>query len=72
VNARHIKNVPGRKTNRQQTGICDSKRFAGLLRHGLVKGSFIPPPEYVRECRVAKKVEKAMIAAIEKIPILLF
>ncbi len=38
VNARHVKNVPGRKTD-----ICDSKWLAGLLRHGLVNGSFIPP-----------------------------
>jgi len=37
VNARHIKNVPGRKTD-----IEDSKWLAGLLRNGLVKGSFIP------------------------------
>jgi len=38
VNARHIKNVPGRKTD-----IKDSKWIAGLLRHGLLRGSFIPP-----------------------------
>jgi transposase len=37
ANARHIKNVPGRKTD-----ICDSKWLAGLLRHGLLKKSFIP------------------------------
>lgn len=37
VNARHIKNVPGRKTD-----ISDSKWLAGLLRHGLLKASFIP------------------------------
>jgi len=38
VNPKHIKNVPGRKTD-----ISDSRWLAGLLRHGLVKGSFIPP-----------------------------
>jgi len=37
VNARDIKNVPGRKTD-----ISDSKWLAGLLRHGLIRGSFIP------------------------------
>lgn len=37
VNARHIKNVPGRKTD-----IEDSKWLAGLLKHGLLRGSFIP------------------------------
>ncbi len=45
VNARHIKNVPGRKTD-----IEDSKWLAGLLRLGLLKGSFIPLAE-VREWR---------------------
>lgn len=37
VNARHIKNVPGRKTD-----IADSKWLASLLKHGLLRGSFIP------------------------------
>ncbi len=37
VNARHVKNVPGRKTD-----IEDSRWLAGLLRVGLLKGSFIP------------------------------
>ena len=45
VNARHVKNVPGRKTD-----IADSRWLAGLLRYGLVKGSFIPP-KHVREWR---------------------
>jgi transposase len=52
VNARHIKNVPGRKTD-----ICDSKWLAGLLRHGLVKGSFIPP-EDIREFRELSRLRK--------------
>lgn len=38
VNARHIKNVPGRKTD-----VKDAEWIADLLRHGLVRGSFIPP-----------------------------
>jgi transposase len=45
VNARDIKNVPGRKTD-----IKDSEWLAGLLRHGLLRSSFIPP-KYVREWR---------------------
>ena len=46
VNARHIKNVPGRKTD-----IEDSRWLAGLLQHGLLRGSFIPAKEirYWRE-----------------------
>jgi transposase len=52
VNARHIKNVPGRKTD-----IADSQWLAGLLRHGLLKGSFIPPKE-VREWRDLTRMRK--------------
>jgi transposase len=40
VNAQHIKRVPGRKTDVQ-----DSEWLAELLQHGLVKASFIPPME---------------------------
>jgi len=52
VNARHIKNVPGRKTD-----IGDSKWLAGLLRHGLFKGSFIPS-ENIREWRELTRLRK--------------
>lgn len=45
VNARHFKNVPGRKTD-----LGDSQWLAGLLRNGMLKGSFIPSKE-VREWR---------------------
>lgn len=38
VNARHIKQVPGRKTD-----VMDAEWIADLLRHGLLRGSFIPP-----------------------------
>ena len=37
VNARHIKNVPGRKTD-----VKDCQWIAHLLQYGLLKGSFIP------------------------------
>ena len=37
VNARHVKNVPGRKTD-----VMDCQWLAGLLAHGLVRGSFVP------------------------------
>jgi transposase len=37
VNAHHIKAVPGRKTD-----VKDSEWIADLLRHGLLRGSFIP------------------------------
>ena len=38
ANARHVKNVPGRKTDVQ-----DSEWLCKLLRNGLLRGSFIPP-----------------------------
>src|SRR5712692_4417436 len=37
ANAQHIKGVPGRKTD-----VKDSEWIADLLRHGLIKGSFVP------------------------------
>jgi transposase len=45
VNARHIKQVPGRKTDK-----ADSAWLASLLRHGLLEASFVPAVE-VRELR---------------------
>jgi transposase len=39
VNARHIKTVPGRKTD-----LKDCEWMADLLRHGLLRGSFVPEP----------------------------
>jgi transposase len=36
-NANHIKNVPGRKTD-----VKDAEWIANLLRHGLIRGSFVP------------------------------
>ncbi len=45
VNAKHIKNVPGRKTD-----VKDAEWIADLLRHGLLEGSFIPSREQ-RELR---------------------
>jgi transposase len=38
VNAKHVKQVPGRKTD-----VKDAEWLAELLRMGLLKGSFIPP-----------------------------
>jgi transposase len=46
VNAHHIKAVPGRKTD-----LRDAEWIADLLRHGLVRGSYIPdrPQRELRE-----------------------
>ena len=45
VNAQHIKHVPGRKTD-----VKDCEWIAQLLQCGLLRGSFIPPPE-IRDLR---------------------
>ena len=45
VNAAHIKNVPGRKTD-----VSDSAWIARLLEHGLLRGSFVPEPP-IRDLR---------------------
>jgi transposase len=46
VNARHVKAVPGRKTDAK-----DCEWLADLLRHGLLRGSFVPdrPQRELRE-----------------------
>ena len=58
VNARDIKNVPGRKTD-----IGDSKWLAGLLRHGLLRGSFIPS-KTVREWRDLTRLRKKYVQTV--------
>lgn len=55
VNARHIKNVPGHKTDKK-----DSEWIAKLLLSGLLKGSFIPSPA-IRELRVLYRQRKKLI-----------
>ena len=58
VNARHVKNVPGRKTD-----VLDSEWLCKLLRSGLVRGSFIPPKE-VRELRDLTRYKRKLIQTI--------
>jgi transposase len=55
VNARHIKAVPGRKTD-----VRDSEWLAELLRHGLVRGSFVPDRAQ-RELREVTRYRTALI-----------
>jgi transposase len=50
VNARHVKNVPGRKTD-----VSDAQWLAQLGAHGLVRGSFVPP-EPIRQLRDLTRV----------------
>jgi transposase len=55
VNARHIKAVPGRKTD-----VRDCEWLADLLRHGLLKASFIPPLE-IREVRELVRYRQTVV-----------
>jgi transposase len=55
VNAAHIKQVPGRKTD-----IHDCVWIAQLLEHGLLRGSFVPPAP-IREVRDLTRYRKALI-----------
>jgi transposase len=54
-NARHMSNVPGRKTDR-----VDAEWTAQLLRHGLIKKNFIPPPP-LRELRQLTRTRRKLI-----------
>ena len=58
VNARHIKNVSGRKTD-----IKDSQWIAQLLLSGLLRGSFIPPKP-IRELRDLTRTRKKIVNQI--------
>lgn len=56
-NARHIKNVPGRKTD-----VKDAEWLAQLLRHGLIAPSFVPPKE-IRELRDLTRFRRKLVEA---------
>jgi transposase len=55
VNARHVKNVPGRKTD-----IADAVWLADVAAHGMVRPSFVPPPE-VRELREITRYRRTQV-----------
>ena len=55
VNAQHLKAVPGRKTD-----VRDAEWIAELLAHGLLRGSFVPPPS-VRELRELTRYRTSLI-----------
>lgn len=55
VNARHVKAVPGRKTD-----VKDAEWLAELLRHGLLKASFVPERPH-RELRELVRYRRTLI-----------
>jgi transposase len=58
TNARHMRNVPGKKTD-----IKDAEWIASLLRAGLLHGSFIPPLN-IRELRQMTRYRKNVVEDI--------
>jgi transposase len=55
LNATHMRNVPGRKTD-----VCDAGWIAQLVEHGLVRPSFVPPPP-IRRLRDLTRYRSALI-----------
>ena len=55
VNARHVKHVPGRKTD-----VRDCEWLARLLECGLLRGSFVPPAE-IRDLRDLTRLRKTLV-----------
>jgi transposase len=58
VNARHVKQVPGRKTD-----VKDSQWLARLARYGLVSSSFIPPKD-LRELRMIARYRTKLVGTL--------
>ena len=55
LNAAHMRNVPGRKTD-----VADAAWITQLIEHGLVRPSFVPPPP-IRELRALTRYRKTQI-----------
>jgi transposase len=55
LNARHMRNIPGRKTD-----VADASWICQLIEFGLVRPSFVPPPP-IRELRNLTRYRKAQI-----------
>jgi Transposase len=55
LNARHLRNVPGRKTD-----VADAAWICQLVEHGLVRPSFVPPKP-IRRLRDLTRFRKALI-----------
>jgi len=58
VNARHVKNVPGRKTD-----VGDAHWLATLARAGLLRASFVPPAK-LRELRLIARQRQKLVGQL--------
>ena len=61
VNARHVKQVPGRKTD-----VSDAQWLARLLQHGLLRSSLVPP-RAVRELRDLTRDRSQLVAEAQRV-----
>ena len=60
ANAHHIRNVPGRKSDR-----TDAAWIADLLAHGLIRGSFVPPTP-IQALRDLTRTRKQLVGEISR------
>ncbi|MBW6504241.1 IS110 family transposase [bacterium] len=58
ANAMHIRNIPGRKSD-----VNDTTWIANLLAHGLIRGSFVPPT-VIQELRDLTRSRKQLVREI--------
>lgn len=58
VNARHVKNVPGRKTD-----VGEAQWLATLARAGLLRGSFVPPAK-LRQLRLIARQRHKLVSQL--------
>ena len=58
ANAAHVKNVPGRKSD-----VNDATWLGDLLAHGLIRSSFVPPPE-IQELRDLTRTRRQLTREI--------
>jgi transposase len=55
ANAKHVRNVPGRKSD-----VSDAAWLADLLAHGLIRSSFVPP-QPIQELRDLTRTRKQLV-----------
>ena len=60
ANAQHVRNVPGRKSDRN-----DAAWIADLLAHGLIRGSFVPPTP-IQQLRDLTRTRKQLVGEIAR------
>src|SRR6185369_15135600 len=60
ANAKHVRNVPGRKSD-----VNDAHWLADLLAHGLIRSSFVPPAP-VQQMRELTRTRKQLVREVSQ------